>query len=296
MRKSAAAPAPASAAPARSARPRAGAWHKRRPTFGIAGNTMKPWQAFNIPMNLLRAAMIFGAQGDVRYYLNGVLIEPTPEGDAVFVVATDGHRMFIVRHALDVTLPAHQRRPVILEREDLKAVSKLKSDSLCFVGIEGPKSDAPTVRAQVATLIGLKKGREVVDEKVHLIRSIDGRFPDWKTVLQPNVAAFRAIKKNAELGGTVPADYQVVEANMKYLDDCRAVAALLSTNGAKGRYYNECYAMQNKESKSYLVTWPQNSQAVGIVMGLQSGMKKAAIPDWLSEMHPEPPAKADGTA
>lgn len=40
----------------------------------------------------LAAASLFVSKEETRYYLNGVLIEPAPQG-GVFLVATDGHRL-----------------------------------------------------------------------------------------------------------------------------------------------------------------------------------------------------------
>ncbi|WCM21402.1 hypothetical protein NDK50_08120 [Paraburkholderia bryophila] len=44
----------------------------------------------------VKAAFPFIAQGDIRYYLNGVNIRPLDDG-SVMVVATDGHRYVVVR-------------------------------------------------------------------------------------------------------------------------------------------------------------------------------------------------------
>lgn len=52
----------------------------------------------------LRAALLFAAKGDARYYLNGVHVHPGPGGGAL-LVATDGHAAALIRAA--ATYPAH---------------------------------------------------------------------------------------------------------------------------------------------------------------------------------------------
>lgn len=42
------------------------------------------------------AAYVFASTEETRYYLNGVLVEPHPDG-GVLLVATDGHRMVAIK-------------------------------------------------------------------------------------------------------------------------------------------------------------------------------------------------------
>lgn len=42
------------------------------------------------------AIQLFAALNDVRYYLNGVAIQPHPDGEGVFIIATNGHVMGIM--------------------------------------------------------------------------------------------------------------------------------------------------------------------------------------------------------
>jgi len=46
----------------------------------------------HISRNKLKAAAYFSARDDIRYYLNGILIESTPMQTRI--VATDGHALF----------------------------------------------------------------------------------------------------------------------------------------------------------------------------------------------------------
>jgi hypothetical protein len=49
----------------------------------------------SIRASLARLAMTAMAKHDIRYYLNGILVEPRPEGGA-YIVATDGHRLMAI--------------------------------------------------------------------------------------------------------------------------------------------------------------------------------------------------------
>jgi len=49
----------------------------------------------HISRNKLKAAAIFAARDDIRFYLNGVLIESTPMQTRI--VATDGHALFVAK-------------------------------------------------------------------------------------------------------------------------------------------------------------------------------------------------------
>ncbi|HDX0947953.1 TPA: hypothetical protein RNT26_000596 [Stenotrophomonas maltophilia] len=51
-----------------------------------------------IPSALIAAALHVAPKNDVRFYLNGVLIES--HADGAIIVATDGHRMLVVRTSL----------------------------------------------------------------------------------------------------------------------------------------------------------------------------------------------------
>lgn len=51
---------------------------------------------YEIPATTIRAALCCASKGDVRYYLNAVLLEPA-KGRAV---STDGHMMFIDRKSV----------------------------------------------------------------------------------------------------------------------------------------------------------------------------------------------------
>ena len=103
------------------------------------------------------------AQQDVRYFLNGVLLEL--DGNTITTVATDGHRLARSRAELSTSVGA--QRQVIVPR---KAVAELGR----FLG-EG--SDEITVELN-SNHISLERPGATLISKL-----IDGKFPDYKAVM-----------------------------------------------------------------------------------------------------------------
>ncbi len=102
------------------------------------------------------------AQQDVRYYLNGLLIE-TGEG-RVRAVATDGHRLALCEMDVDDQSAATQQ--VIMPRKGVLELQKLLTD-------EG----------DVLLSIGTNHARAVVGDIRFTSKLIDGRFPDYDRVI-----------------------------------------------------------------------------------------------------------------
>jgi len=104
------------------------------------------------------------AQQDVRFYLNGMLWEVTPQ--QVRVVATDGHRL---------------------------AMCDLKSDSISVEGIsqiivprKGVLELARTLThedADVVVAFGQNHLRAITEEFTFITKLVDGKFPDYQRVL-----------------------------------------------------------------------------------------------------------------
>lgn len=136
---------------------------------------------FNIPQAMLKKLMdktqFAMAQQDVRYYLNGLLIEVT--NNNVRAVATDGHRLAMCKHAMDVS-PA-QAIQVILPRKGVVELTRLLSDS-----------DDP---AKVT--IGNNHIRISLQDYVFTSKLIDGRFPDYERVIPKN--SDKVVVANKEL-------------------------------------------------------------------------------------------------
>ncbi|MHB8257260.1 MAG: DNA polymerase III subunit beta [Acidiferrobacterales bacterium] len=112
---------------------------------------------------LLQKTQFCMAQQDVRYYLNGLLLEMTP--GKLMAVATDGHRM-----ALSETVLQHQlegERQGILPRKGVLELTRFLDDSDEFVELKG----------------GGNHIRVVKKDLMFTSKLIDGRFPDYHKVI-----------------------------------------------------------------------------------------------------------------
>lgn len=103
------------------------------------------------------------AQQDVRYYLNGLLLEFGPRG--LRGVATDGHRLALAD--VQATMEVAESRQVILPRKAVVELGRLLAEVDDAVHIEVGQSH---LRAGLGTLRFTSK-------------LIDGRFPDYERVI-----------------------------------------------------------------------------------------------------------------
>ncbi|WP_445620384.1 DNA polymerase III subunit beta [Kushneria sp. Sum13] len=103
------------------------------------------------------------AQQDVRYYLNGMLIELRDH--LVRTVATDGHRLAVCSRSADISLEEPQR--LILPRKGVVELSRLLDDS-----------DEP-----ITLMLGASHLRVRTGAYTFTSRLVDGKFPDYERVI-----------------------------------------------------------------------------------------------------------------
>ena len=123
-------------------------------------------QTFALPQTSLRhiidRASFAMAQQDVRYYLNGMLLEVT--ADSLRAVATDGHRL-----ATSVTPVSGlaESRQIILPRKGVLEMAKLLTDA----------------EASVSLSLSANHLRAHTDEFTFTSKLVDGKFPDYSRVI-----------------------------------------------------------------------------------------------------------------
>ena len=103
------------------------------------------------------------AQQDVRYYLNGLMLELTPQ--SLRAVATDGHRLATCVLAEDVGVS--EERQVIVPRKAVVELRRLLEE------------EGGSVRLQ----LGDNHIRILLDNVVFTSKLIDGKFPDYRRVI-----------------------------------------------------------------------------------------------------------------
>jgi DNA polymerase-3 subunit beta len=132
---------------------------------------IKSAHKFSIPENELHALIdrtaFAMAQQDVRYYLNGLMLEAA---DGVLrAVATDGHRLAMCELAMDVGEGTGEQ--VIVPRKGVQELHRLLDEKDGEVKIE----------------IGSNHIRITTDELRFTSKLIDGRFPDYTRVIPKSV-------------------------------------------------------------------------------------------------------------
>ena len=125
------------------------------------------WQdAISLPQatlkRLLERAAFCMAQQDVRYYLNGLLLELSAQ--RVRAVATDGHRLALAEAAVEYT---GSERQVIVPRKGVQEMLRLLTDD-----------EAPVELRFSANHIRCALPNVTLTSKL-----IDGRFPDYHRVI-----------------------------------------------------------------------------------------------------------------
>lgn len=103
------------------------------------------------------------AQQDVRYYLNGMLLEVN--GGTLRSVATDGHRLAMC--SLDAQIPSQDHHQVIVPRKGILELARLLTEQDGEVGI----------------VLGQHHIRATTGEFTFTSKLVDGKFPDYERVL-----------------------------------------------------------------------------------------------------------------
>jgi DNA polymerase-3 subunit beta len=106
------------------------------------------------------------AQQDVRYYLNGLLIEV--KSDGLRAVATDGHRLATC--GVSVELEMEGKTQVIVPRKAVLELAKLMTD---------PEST-------VELMLSSNHIRAQVGDYTFTSKLVDGKFPDYERVIPRN--------------------------------------------------------------------------------------------------------------
>lgn len=103
------------------------------------------------------------AQQDVRYYLNGMLLEVS--SGQLRAVATDGHRLAMC--TLQASIEQSDRHQVIVPRKGILELARLMSDQ----------------DGEVNIVVGQHHVRATTGEFTFTSKLVDGKFPDYERVL-----------------------------------------------------------------------------------------------------------------
>ena len=113
--------------------------------------------------SLVQRTQFAMAQQDVRYYLNGLLLELRP--GLIRAVATDGHRLALADHAMET--PLSENMQLILPRKTVQELMRLLEDT-------GEEALLKLTSSQIQVQL---------DQLTITSKLIDGRYPEYERVI-----------------------------------------------------------------------------------------------------------------
>lgn len=174
-----------------------------------------------VPVGAFKAVALAAAQQDIRYYLNGMLIEQAKDG--LYLVATDGHRMHAMRVRQDVVLPVGAQ--VIVPND---AIAKVK-----------PNRHMATMVVELAD--DLRSGTlAYFGDRFDWVGS-DGRYPDWR----------RALPREAVIDGAG------ASLNPEYLADVAKAAVLMGSKKGAASAPQLAFAGPNGAVRALIFNQPE---------------------------------------
>lgn len=141
------------------------------------------------------------ARQDVRYYLNGVLLEA--QKDRLRAVATDGHRLALCD--VDTTIPTEEERQLIIPRKGVQELVRLVGDE----------------EADMEVVMSKNHIRIILDDLIFTSKLIDGKYPDYNRVIpelsgNPVLAEREMLKKSLSRASILSSDkYRGVKISLE---------------------------------------------------------------------------------
>lgn len=175
-----------------------------------------PGDALN---GLLDSVAFAAAVRDVRYYLNGVLLEIS--GDRLTVAATDGHRIAIAEYPL----PGAAFDPVqaIIPIAAVEKLLKLSDDGVTLSLL----SSEQTAQPSLLSVTQQSTGFELVT------KLIDGKYPDYRSVIPTEEVGAATLEHDA----LTPAVRQAMVCSNEEHRGLKLTLATPEPTGKNGKYY-----------------------------------------------------------
>ncbi|NKF21538.1 hypothetical protein [Solimonas marina] len=134
----------------------------------------------NIDLDLFRRVSMVRARGDVRYYLNAVLVQPHQDG--VLAVASDGHRLLVGLDRRGMCA-----RPIIVDLSADAAKGAKQGERLSFVESTVGPTFVQAIRRRPDEIVdkrfGVRNAGDVIDGR--LAKLVEGKFPNWVSIITP---------------------------------------------------------------------------------------------------------------
>lgn len=210
----------------------------------------------SVPVRDILPVVPFMACQDVRYYLNGIYVEPDPLG-GVTIAATNGHILAVMRSAEGVA-----SEPIILTwSKPVTAHAK------------SAHKKSPKARVELESLDGrltVKADKEELYIQAGKARH-DAKYPDWRKVVPDEVVA------------GIPGTY-----------DTKYLVKALQAGETFGHYSGvQFYHSKDKgRDGPLLVRFPLQPDLLCMVMPMRADEMLSAIPMWAKKMAPVEAQKA----
>lgn len=192
----------------------------------------------------VKALLVIAPKTELRYYLNGVLLEV--KDDRAWLVATDGHRMLVIRPTARIEGNECRDGRWIIPR-DLLARAKVKKGGALFLSVDQSQGEKEPylhcARARIITGAGELSAP-----------TIDGIYPDWRRVVPA--------KASGEWAHYDPA----------YVGDFGTVAELLSGARINSRIHHNGTGAAPVDLGA--------DDALGVLMPIRAEQRPYERPDW----------------
>ena len=212
-------------------------------------------QSVTLKVSHLKAALICAATKDIRYYLNGVLLE-VRKRDAL-LVSTDGHRLAVI-HAATVSQDEPDNVPaqIIIPREVLKGLkSENRREDTCTLQHDPAK---PETECRISGIVGGDR----------VFAPVDAKYPDYSRVIPAEVNGERAVFEPTFLAD--------------FLDLVRILAGNIRA----------FYTLHENSTSSAVITCAEVPEFLGVLMPMRATGEEYKRPEWLDEKRDEEQAAA----
>jgi hypothetical protein len=211
----------------------------------------------------LKAALICAAKQDIRWYLNGVLLElgAGAKGNRALLIATDGHRLSCSDATGDDNdMGAAQACSVIIPRDLIERVCRHKI----------AKRDLQVAMLTIADGDVADTGLTftMLDGSAYTGKAIEARYPDWRRVTRQQPGNGRASLINPEYYGDIGKFFS------ELTDSGMVTAGLsldyLSTATEKGLRCDQSVMATRTGCSAYMVVMPVRSDDSDMAAGFQT--------------------------
>ena len=195
-------------------------------------------------------ASLFSSKDDIRFYLNGIYIEPCENDEGAYIVATDGHRL-VAYHDRGATIT----EPLILSTDNKGFFQTAKKKD--YAGVYGSfvRDDEGFITLSIP------------EGDSYRLKTIEGKFPDWKRVIH------RSRFDNEKCSN-------FVGLNSKYLKDIYPI--IPKTNGRK---MHGLVAVLGSDPTKPVMFYDEigEHEFFALIMPIKTG-SAIEVPEWISRL------------